>query len=198
MKTVPKIIGIVGAIGSGKSAVAGMFGELGADVIDADKIAHKIIEKKRILAKLRKIWGNSIFAHGKLSREKLGEIVFKNKIQIKNLENVLHPLILKEMIRLIKISRKQAVLLDAPLLMESGNDKLCDIIIFVYTPRNIRLARIRTTRGWSTAELSRREKMQMRLNKKMQKADYIIRNDKAISNTYRNVKEVFHKVLNLN
>ena len=91
------IIGIIGGIGSGKSAVAAELGKLGCKVIDADRIAHELLEKKSVKDKILTYFGPEILnLKGKIDRRKLAEIVFADAGKLASLNRVIHPLVLKK------------------------------------------------------------------------------------------------------
>jgi dephospho-CoA kinase len=87
------------------------------------------------------------------------------------------------------------VVIDAPLLLETGTDRLCDVLVYVDAPRSHRLERVRRTRGWTAGELARRESAQWPLEKKKRRADYVIRNTGSVARTRRQVREVWKKIV---
>ena len=119
------IIGILGAIGSGKSTVAAEFTKLGCKVIDADKIVHELFERKAVRKQIISLFGQGILdSTGKVDRKKLANIVFTNGDKLSSLNSVVHPLVLARAEQLIEeYNRKpsvKAIVLDMPLLLEVG------------------------------------------------------------------------------
>lgn len=192
------VIGLLGGIGSGKSAIAGMFAAEGCVVVDSDKLSHEILQSSEIKAELRLWLGDSIFdSQGNVIRAALGQIVFKNAEQLARLNQLIHPREEQRRRALMQHAMNngacKAVVWDTPLLLELGLNRECDVLVFVDTPLEIRLERVKITRGWTPDELSRREKIQIPLDKKAQVADYCINNsgDQAAS------QHQVHQILSL-
>jgi len=177
----PIVIGLAGGIGAGKSAVAKVFAEGGALVIDSDREARDALDRPEVRGELIRWWGDGVLdATGRIDRKKVGEIVFSDPAQRERLERLVHPLVRatrKEMIARTDPRTTPAVIVDAPLLFEAGLDKECDAVVFVDAPRESRLNRVRETRGWDEGELNRREKVQLPLEEKRRRADVVITND---------------------
>src|SRR3989338_10936855 len=119
------IIGITGAIGSGKTTVSNIFEKYGFKVINADELYHKISKpKKLIYGKIIKEFGNKIVNPDKsINRDKLKKIVFSNDKKLKKLNLITHPIINSEIKKLIKKFKNSKVIVDAPLLLESDSRK---------------------------------------------------------------------------
>lgn len=179
------VIGLVGGIGSGKSTVARAFMELGCVVSDSDKSGAEALKHSEIIQKLVEWWGDEILGDsGQVDRKKVAGIVFRDPEQRTRLEGLVHPLIHAERHELIEKSRLnddiRAVIVDAPLLFEAGVDSECDAVVFVQTPKRIRAQRVQETRGWDESELDRREKAQLGLEQKRERADYIVANGGSV------------------
>lgn len=173
------VIGLAGGIGAGKSSIAQAFGELGAVVVDADAIVHRMLETADVAERLSKEFGEDIIENGAVSRSALSQMVFQDRELVERLNSILHPAVIEECRRRIDRARRDgapAVVLDAPLLFEAGLDGLCDAVVFVEAPREVRLSRLERSRGWGADEVSRREKFQDSLKSKRERADYIIDN----------------------
>jgi len=177
----PMVIGLAGGIGAGKSAVAKVFAEGGALVIDSDKEAKEALDRPEVRGELIRWWGDRVLdATGRIDRKKVGEIVFSDPAQRERLERLVHPLVRatrNEMIARTDPRNTPAVIVDAPLLFEAGLDKECDAVVFVDASRESRLKRVRETRGWAEGELDRREKAQLPLEEKRRRADVVVVND---------------------
>lgn len=188
-------IGLIGGIGSGKSLVAELFGKAGAEVIDADRIAHDVLKDPRIIARIRKKWGQRVLGkRGEIDRKKLAEQVFRSHESIEMLNRLIHPQVIKEIRRRLKGCRKRMAVIDAPLLLEAGQQKMCDTLVFVDAPRPLRIQRIRR-RGWNARELLRREQRQLPLKEKRKRADYIVKNSGAVQKTFDQVKRIVRELL---
>ncbi|UYV11233.1 MAG: dephospho-CoA kinase [Phycisphaera sp.] len=175
------ILGLAGGVGSGKSAVAAILGELGFVVSDSDAGARAVLERPDVIKQLVQAFGeNMLDAEGKPDRRAIADAVFGDDAKRKALEGIVHPRLHEERAELIGAARAKnaaGVVIDAPLLFEAGVDAECDAVIFVDTPRDIRLGRVVEGRGWSEAELDRREAAQMPLNQKRERSDAVVSND---------------------
>ena len=159
-----KIIALTGGISSGKSAAAAAFKKAGAFVICADKLAAKHFDANA--AKIQKYFKTA-------ERKKIAQIIFKNAAKRKRLENLLHPLILKEAQALIKKSPAQTIVFDAPLLFEAGLQKSFDFILCIYCAQKTRLKRT----SFTPADFAAREAAQIPLELKAAKSDFVIYNE---------------------
>ncbi len=190
------IIGILGGVGSGKSAVAAEFAKLGAAVIDADKIAHNLLYRRDLRNQLVARFGREILdSKGKISRRKLAKVAFANAEKIKALNKLIHPLVFKEVREIIKKANGQkkvkAIVLDMPLLMEVGWAKRCNKLVFVECRRKIRVKRAKMELG----TLKNREKFQISLYKKKGIADNTIDNNSGFSALAGQVTDIFSNMM---
>ncbi|HOA40547.1 MAG TPA: dephospho-CoA kinase [Halanaerobiales bacterium] len=193
------IIGLTGGIASGKSTVSAYLAELGAIIIDADKIAHEIMEKgKPAYRKIIEAFGREILAaNGEIDRSRLGKIVFNDREKKRLLEEITHPQIIKEMREKIEENRGQnkIIVLDVPLLFEAGLEKMVDESWLVYVDRETQLERLMARDGLSYQEANKRIKSQLSLEKKRELADFIIDNRGNLEELKR---EVFFKWREIN
>lgn len=175
------VIGLVGGIGAGKSEVARAMGEAGAVVIDSDAEAKAALERPEVKSRLVEWWGPGVLGpDGRVERAAVARIVFERPVERERLEGLVHPLIRSRRGEVIARARASGVgvaVIDAPLLLEAGVDEECDAIVFVESPREVRLARVREHRGWTEEELARRERAQWPLERKRAAADEVIVND---------------------
>ena len=165
------IIGILGGVGSGKSTVAAEFAKLGCAVIDADEIAHKLLDKPIVKKKVVSTFGEEILSRtGKISHRKLAGIVFADAGKLAKLNKIIHPLVLKEVGKLIKKAeghlwcrqkRVKAIVLDMPLLAEVGWAKRCDKLVFVKCKQKIRVKRAKNKGIFDVRSLKNRENYQI-------------------------------------
>ncbi|HZZ80899.1 MAG TPA: dephospho-CoA kinase [Gemmataceae bacterium] len=188
------IIGIVGGIGSGKSVVADAMQALGGHLIVADRLGHDALLDPDIKTRLVARWGNAILDDaGNIDRKKVGAIVFADQAELRALESQVFPYIEKNIAEEIARARTrtgvQFIILDAAILLETGWHRHCDKVLYVDAPRDLRLARVRDKRGWTEAELDRREKMQMPLEEKKARADVVIVNDEDFEKVRRQVED---------
>jgi len=195
------IIGIIGGVGSGKSHVARLFGEMGCAVIDSDRQVAEVYRWPEVLETLRGWWGRQVIGpDGELDRRAVARIVFGDPEQRKRLEGLVHPLVgqLRDRDMRLASSDERVVgyVWDTPLLVEAGLDGACDAVVFVEAPEEERRERVMRTRGWSQAEWQAREKSQMALDNKRKIAKYIIRNTAGADEDVRSqVREVLSCIL---
>jgi dephospho-CoA kinase len=182
MASAPKIpvVGLVGGIGSGKSAVAAMLGELGCLVSDSDELVRRQYEDPAVRAQLQNWWGPGILdERGLVDRAAVAAIVFRDAAERARLEALLHPRVEAERARAFAAAPvgTPALVIDAPLLLEAGLASSCDVIWFVDAPESLRRARVMGSRGWSAEELARREAAQWSLDRKRAASHHSLRND---------------------
>jgi len=186
------VVGIVGGIGSGKSAVAASFARHGGAVVNADKLGHAALEdpvnKARVVAR----WGADVLDEGgAVARKKLGAIVFADEAERQALEAIVHPWIggrIREAVAAAQADPAvRFILLDAAIMVEAGWSEVCDRLIFVEVPREVRLARLEASRGWTAADLAARERAQRPLAEKAARADWVVRNDGTLADLDRRV-----------
>lgn len=186
------ILGLTGGIASGKSTVSAYLAQNGALIIDADLIARQVVAKKssglkQIVAK----FGEEILtASGELDRKKLGKLVFSNKDLLKNLTDITGPLIRAEILREIEAAKKaqvKLVVLDIPLLFETGYQTLCDKVMVVTIPSEVQLKRVMKRDNLSAAEARKRIANQLPASKRNELADVLIDNSKSVAETYQQV-----------
>lgn len=180
----PLVLGLVGGIAAGKSAVAAAFAAHGLTLIDADVLARTAVQDPAVLQALAATFGPGILRDGSLDRAALGRLVFGDAGARARLEALLHPPILAAIEAQLQQAKAagNSVLLDAPLLLETGLDRLCDHIVYVAAAAASRLARARQ-RGWSDAEWAQREAAQLPLAEKQARAAFTIDNDGDLAAT---------------
>ena len=191
-------IGIVGGIGSGKSLVAGAMQALGGHLISGDHLGHEALRQPDITAKLVERWGKEILDdQGNPDRKKISRIVFADESELRALESFVFPYIEQRIVEEITAARRrsdvQCIILDAAIMIETGWHRHCGRIVFVDSPREVRLARIQKKRGWDEKELTRREAMQLPLEEKRRHADAIIVNDGDFEKVSRQVKDALER-----
>jgi dephospho-CoA kinase len=194
-------IGLVGGIASGKSAVSAALARRGAVVFDADKIGHRVLDEPHTRDELVARWGRGILdASGRVSRAAVAERVFGNLPQAAAerdfLEQTLHPRIRQRIlaeINQLPSEAAPAVVIDAPLLMESSWNEVCQAVLFIEVPREIRLQRA-LQRGWTEQEFSRREAAQMPIEEKRGRASHVIDNSGSLADLETEVDRFWREV----
>ena len=198
MKTM-KIIGLTGGIGAGKSTVTEILIKEGYPVIDADRISRKITEKgSPVLEKIAGVFGNDmILPGGELDRKKLASLVFSDSEKRLRLEEITT----KEVVRIIseKLDRMKSrgqtdpVFVDAPLLFESGADRLTDLVWTVDADISVRVERVCARDGATPQEVRDRIDAQMSSRRRAERSAEVIDNSKGKEELCRQVKELLKK-----
>ncbi len=194
------IIGLTGGIASGKSTVAKMLEEEGAHLLDADKLAREAVEPNQPAWQALVDWlGQSILLPDRnIDREKLANLVFKDKKMLEKLNKIVHPWVGRRFVELsqeIKAGHPDAILVyDIPLLIEAGMQKTVDHILLVYVPRETQIARLQQRDGLSHRDAELRLKSQMPLEEKRKQAHTVIDNSGSMTETARQVDQFWQKI----
>lgn len=192
-------IGLIGGVASGKSAVARVLADRGAVILDADRVGHEVLREPRVIEQLVARWGSSILnEQGEINRSAVAKIVFApgNDPERQFLNSVSHPRIAVRLAMQQEELRKTdcpAAVLDAALLLEAGWDHLCNEIIFVDVPRELRLHRARS-RGWDDAELAKREATQLPLEEKKRRATIVIDNSGTLDSLQSQIVQLWQRL----
>lgn len=197
MSVCPPTIGLAGGIGSGKSAIASCFEQLGCIVANADENAKKALQTDAVRCKLVDWWGSDILNHhGSVNTSAVAEIIFEDETERLRLESLLHPFAREmQQVQFSEATQEtKALIIDAPLLFEAGLDAFCDAIVFVDVSAEIRQKRVKESRGWSNEELKRRETTQLPLDMKRKKADYIVVNEGNLDSVKHQVEQILDDI----
>ena len=190
-------VGLTGGIASGKSVVSKMLHDLGAYVIDADKISRVVMRPET------ECWKKIVAAFGKgilqsdssIDRKKLASIVYDNPEKRETLNHIVHPAIKQEIedkLEMISSDSPSAiVIIEAALLVETRAYKEYDKLIVVYAPVELQIERMIKRDGISREEARKRIDAQWPINKKIEVADYPIRNAGSLDTLYRETTKVF-------
>jgi len=194
------VIGILGGIGSGKSTVAAEFAKLGCKVIDADKIAHELLDSKTVKEEIVGLFGEVVLdSSGKIEHKKLAGVVFASGDKLDSLNGVIHPLVLARTEELIEQCNQQnqvkAIVLDMSLLVEVGWAQRCDRLIFVNCEQKIRAERAKK-KGFDENQIKIRENFQISLDNKESLADNIVENNSGFSALVRQIADIFSDIMN--
>jgi dephospho-CoA kinase len=195
-----KIIGLTGGIGSGKSTVAGYLRELGATVIDLDKVGHEVL-KSRVgtFKKVVEEFGKDILdARGEIDRARLAEIVFKNPKALGRLNRIVHPAIDEIINERIEAYRRQGVkvvVLEAAAMLEAGKTWQTDEIWVTTAPEATVLHRLRERSGYSEEESRARILSQLPDKERIKQADVVIDTDGTLGEVKAKVKKEWVKFI---
>ena len=193
------VAGLTGSIASGKSLVSAELKRLGARVVDADLIAREVVEPgSPALKEIEEEFGPSVIkAGGGLDRAALAAIVFSDPEKLKILNRITHPRIIarqREMVDEIKKSSGDPlIIVDAAVLIESGEHKNMDAVIVVYSDEEKLIERL-CARGLTRREALTRVGAQMGLKEKLEYADYVIDNNGTVEETLRQARELYGRL----
>ena len=199
-------IGLVGGVASGKSIVALDFQKLGACVLNGDQVGHEVLGLDSVAKKLVERWGERVSQEqGQLDRSAIAKIVFGNnagsaKRELEFLESVTHPEIerrlTERLVQLKQLGRFQVAVLDAAVMLKAGWDSMCDQIVFVDAPLELRERRA-LLRGLNKEQFAAREAAQMTVEDKKKRADIIIDNSGPPQKTFKHVEKVWQSLLQI-
>ena len=190
------ILGLTGGFGTGKSTVALILKSFGAKIIDADKLAAKYLSKNTLsYKKIVMAFGPGILdKNGKINRKELANAAFKSKAAIHKLNSIVHPAVIRDIHKKIKAVKKGVVVLDVPLLFESGLEKAVDKVAVVKLDKARQFARIRKKSLLSGSEINKRIKAQLPLSFKVRGADFVIDNNGTIGKTKKQTQAVWRSL----
>ncbi len=188
-------VALTGGIATGKSTVAKMFEADGYSIIDADKIAHEVLQSQH--QTIATMFGDAVVKEGKVDRKALGKIVFADKDARKALEALLHPLIYQaiEQRATEEDAKRKPYIVDIPLFFEGGRYPI-ERVAVVYAPKNLQIARTMKRDGLSEKEVQKRLDAQMDIELKRTRADFLIDNSQdqtQLRVEYQKVKEAIEK-----
>lgn len=192
-------IAVTGGLACGKSSVCRFFKELGAYVVSADEIVHQLLSPKTTLGqKVIKLIGSEIIVNNQIDRSRIAKKVFNQPKLLKELEELIHPEVRKEIEkRYQEVSKSQQAPLfvaEIPLLFETGGEKFFDYTVVVVADEKICRERFQKTTGNSKEEYDKRMARQLKVSEKAQKADFIINNNGSLEETKENVQQVFNEL----
>lgn len=194
------IVGLTGGIASGKTVVSQILGEEGAHIIDADQLARELVHPHTpAWEELRKVFGEEILGKDRfIDRKALAEQVFSDPEQRNRLNRILHPRVKEEIGRRVsEIAQTEPdaiVVIDAPLLIETGNHLHMDVVIVVSATKRQQIERLKARSGTTEEEARRIIASQLPLKEKLEVADIVISNEGSLEETKRKTQEVYRKL----
>jgi dephospho-CoA kinase len=193
------IIGLTGGIASGKSTAADYLKQKGAEIIDADKIAHQVSKKgEKGWQKVVNEFGEEILKENdEFDRAKLAKIVFSDPVKRKKLESILHPIIIDKMKKKANeyLSQAKIVVFMAPLLFETGIDEFCDQVWLIAVDREEQIRRIINRDEITREEAIDRIESQMTLAEKEKRSDVVINNNGTIEELKEKIDYYWDKTI---
>lgn len=189
------ILGLTGSIGMGKSTTAKFFAEEGIPVHDADAAVHRLYEGEAVGPIGAAFPGST--ANGKVNREKLSKQVVGNADAIKKLERIVHPLVRQLEERFLAQARRngaEVVLLDIPLLYETGGDERCDAVVVVSAPADVQRSRALERPGMTEEKLAALLSNQMPDAEKRRHADFVVDSSRGFEAAREQVREILKAV----
>jgi dephospho-CoA kinase len=194
------IAGLTGSIATGKSTVSTILKDLGAFIVDADKVARDVVAPgMRAWEEIVRIFGKDILhAEGEIDRESLARIVFSDSTMRRMLEEIIHPDVMRVMdeeISSIKAGVPDAVvILDVPLLIETGMHKGVSEVIVVYCPEDMQIMRLMIRDKISEEEALARVRAQISIEEKRRYASLLIDNSASVDDTRKQVEDAYHRL----
>ncbi|MFL2816040.1 MAG: dephospho-CoA kinase [Alphaproteobacteria bacterium] len=190
-------IGLTGSIGMGKTATGKIFSELGLPLYDADAAVHKLYGAgQKGSEKIKEKFPNSINPDGSVNRESLSTEVLGDPEKIKSLENIIHPLVGEDRkVFFDENAKAKAVVLDIPLLFETGGEKFVDYIVVVDAPREIQEERVLSRPNMTKEKFEKIITQQIPNHEKKKKADFIVDTSISIEDARNQVANIVKKII---
>ncbi len=193
-----KLIGLTGGVGSGKSTVADMLRELGAQVVDADEATHAVYEpgSPGFDAVVRE-FGAEYVDGGRIDRSRLGELVFHDDDARRRLNSIVHPLVREWMAQHTAEAAErgaEAVVQDVPLLFENGLERLFSTVVLVYAPEEVQVERLVSGRGYTPERARAMIAAQMPIENKRGLAHHVINNSGTREETLTQVTAIWKQL----
>lgn len=189
------LIGLTGNIATGKSTVMKILGELGAYTIDADKVAHQVMDSQQPVkeAIVRHFGENVLTRKGEMDRRALAEIVFKDPAALRQLEEIVHPAVIEAVDGLIEKAAERMIAVEAIKLIESGMHRQYDALWVVISPEEQQIERLVNQRGLSAEDARLRAQAQPPQSDKEKQADVVIDNSGSLENLRSQTVEAWMK-----
>jgi len=187
-------VALTGSISTGKSSAVNIFKKNGFHVIDADSIAHEVLDKQHEM--VAKEFGAKFVKNGKVDREALGSVIFTNQEKRKTLEAMLHPIIYKEIAdKATKLDkRSEPYIVDIPLFFEGGRYAIENVIV-VYATKEQQLERLIQRENYSKEEALSRIDAQIDIEEKRENATYVIDNSGNLKQLQYETEQIREKIL---
>jgi len=191
------ILGLTGSIGSGKSYVTSCLESLGAVAIRADELAREVVAAGTSgLEEIKREFGSGVLTEGgELDRRKMAAVVFSDEERRRVLESIIHPRVRDRELELIAANGDAPlIVIEIPLLFETGAEDICDKVVVVTISEQERLRRLERDRGMTREEVDRRLAAQMPQEEKVKRADYVLDNSGNREQTRTKAEELFRQL----
>lgn len=188
------VIAITGGLGTGKTTVLKIFASLGAATISADDIVHDLLKREDIKIQIGDAFGRQVFSGKEINRKALARTVFSSEKKRKELEAILHPRVFDEIESFINAHKGRDVVVEIPLLFETGTQKRYNRVITVTADREVVIKRLRE-KGMDPEEMRQRLFHQMPIEEKSKRSDFVIDNSDGIEETRRQVQRIWKELL---
>jgi len=189
-----KIIGLTGGIGSGKSTVSEIMADMGAVIIDADKVGHDLLKNTEVQREIISAFGKEVLtSDGNIDRKMLSRIVFDNPNLLAKLNRIMHPRmynIVKNELKKYRNKNIKIVVLEAPLLIDAGWNSLVDEVWVINTPVNTVINRLRERTGMTGNEATIRIASQLSPDERLKAASVVIDNNGSLDELKKTVKSL--------
>jgi dephospho-CoA kinase len=190
------VIGITGSVGMGKTFVLNLFKFHNIITFNADQEVARLLKEKKIIKKIAAVFPSVVNDHN-IDKAALAEIVFNDKLMLKKLENIIHPIVKRSVLRFIarsKARHKKIIAIEVPLLFEKSYQKFFDVVIVVSSPGFIQKRRLLKRPSITLDKIKQIEKHQLNDFTKRIKSDYIIHTGLYRAVAVREVKNIIGKL----
>jgi dephospho-CoA kinase len=196
----PYVVGLTGGVSSGKSTILACLKDLGAFVLSADEASHRLTAPEgEALPAIRETFGEQVFQpDGTLDRRALGEIVFRDPACRRALEAIIHPAVQRDMLREIEKAGEEGalvVVMEVPLLYETGMDALCGEVWVAYLDVESQTLRLMNRDRLTREQAQARIQSQMSLEEKAKRAEVVVKTDKPIAEVQKEVAHLYRDLL---
>ena len=191
-------LGITGGLGSGKSFACQRLKEKGAVIFDADNIAKDILQTvPEVQEKIAEVFGDTVIKNGVVDNQKLADIAFSNEENQAALNNIVHPFVIEEFEKKREAmqNREGLLVIDAPLIFESGLDNHLDYTVLIYTTYKLRIARAIRRGNLLRDQILRRMELQMPEEEKRELASFVIENNESIEHLYEEIDKLYNELV---
>ncbi|AIL13593.1 hypothetical protein IM40_09050 [Candidatus Paracaedimonas acanthamoebae] len=193
----PKVLGLTGSIGTGKSTIAKMFRSLKIPVLDADKIVHHLYETSPLLIERLRAYQASLIQDGKVDRHALSHLVVKEPSFLPLLESIIHPLVKQVLMEAIESAKREQIpllVLEVPLLFEVGLDALCHFTLVVHTSDALQKERVLNRAHMTEEQFLKISSRQLPQQEKINRADFTLDTSRSRVHIFKDLLKYLKKV----